>query len=154
MNNTLKIRVWDKTKNQYLNDSFFCIYKNHAYKLEIGSTQYLSNGSSYNPVQFSEDEHGLPYYDRQLIIQQYTGMNDLDGKEIYEGDLIELHNVYNGSLNDNDYGLYEVVFDRCYKLKTIKNNWFLPKSKYHDIHEFNIMLVVGNIFQTPELIKK
>ena len=87
--------------------------------------------------------------------QQYTGLNDINGKEVYDGDLVELHTAANDhaiDVKDNHCGLYEIYWDRKYKLKEIKSNWFF-KVIDNDCASFNIMKVVGNVFENPELLK-
>ena len=87
--------------------------------------------------------------------QEYTGLKDKDGKEIYCGDIVELHTAANDKakgIKDNHCGLYEIYWDRKYKLKEIKSNWFL-KVIDNDCASFNIMKVVGNVFENSELLK-
>jgi uncharacterized phage protein (TIGR01671 family) len=87
--------------------------------------------------------------------QEYTGLKDKDGKEIYCGDIVELHTAANDKakgIKDNHCGLYEIYWDRKYKLKEIKSNWFF-KVIDNDCASFNIMKVVGNVFENPELLK-
>ena len=86
--------------------------------------------------------------------QEYTGLKDKDGKEIYCGDIVELHTAANDKakdVKDNHCGLYEIYWDRKYKLKEIKPNWFF-KVIDDDCASFNIMKVVGNIFEHSELL--
>jgi uncharacterized phage protein (TIGR01671 family) len=88
--------------------------------------------------------------------QEYTGLKDKDGKEIYCGDIVELHTAKNDSvkgIKDNHCGLYEIYWDRCYKLKTIKPNWFFIPNFESPAADYNIMKVVGNIFENKELLK-
>jgi uncharacterized phage protein (TIGR01671 family) len=90
------------------------------------------------------------------IIQWFTGLKDKYGKEIYEGDIIELHTAANDKakgIKDNHCGLYEIYWDRCYKLKTIKPNWFFIPNFESPAADYNIMKVVGNIFENQELLK-
>ena len=88
--------------------------------------------------------------------QEYTGLKDKDGKEIYCGDLVELHTAKNDSvkgIKDNHCGLYEIYWDRCYKLKTIKSNWFFIPNFESPAADYNIMKVVSNVFENKELLK-
>ena len=87
--------------------------------------------------------------------QQYLGRKDVDGKDIYDGDLVELHTAANDHIvgvKENHYGLYQIYWDQKYKLKEIKPNWFL-KVIDNDCANFNIMKVVGNVFENKELLK-
>ena len=86
--------------------------------------------------------------------QQYLGRKDVDGKDIYDGDLVGLHTAANDhsvGVKENHYGLYQIYWDQKYKLKEIKPNWFL-KVIDNDCANFNIMKVVGNVFENKELL--
>ena len=86
--------------------------------------------------------------------QQYLGRKDVDGKDIYDGDLVELHTAANDhavGVKGYHCGLYEIYWDRKYKLKEIKSNWFFEVVD-NDCANFNIMKVVGNVFENKELL--
>ena len=86
--------------------------------------------------------------------QQYLGRKDVDGKDIYDGDLVGLHTAANDhsvGVKENHYGLYQIYWDQKYKLKEIKPNWFL-KVIDNDCTNFNIMKVVGNVFEHAYLL--
>jgi uncharacterized phage protein (TIGR01671 family) len=145
MNNRLKFRVWDKITNQYLQE--LGIYYWHI--------PYSLDGEKItgeaNLVGLSE----LLRHDN-FVAQQYTGLNDINGKEVYDGDLVELHTAANDhaiGVKGNHCGLYEMYWDRCYKLKTIKPNWFFVPTFEGPAADYNIMKVVGNVFENPELLK-
>ena len=86
--------------------------------------------------------------------QQYLGRKDVDGKDIYDGDLVGLHTAANDhsvGVKENHYGLYQIYWDRKYKLKEITPNWFL-KVIDNDCANFNIVKVVGNVFEHAYLL--
>ena len=86
--------------------------------------------------------------------QQYLGMKDINGQDIYEGDLVGFYTAANDraiGIKENHCGLYEIYWDRKYKLKEIKSNWFL-KVVDNDCANFNIMKVVGNVFEHAYLL--
>lgn len=85
----------------------------------------------------------------QVELMQYTGLEDMNGKEIYEGDIVKI---------DNDT-ISEVVFDEgafC---------WCEYSDGYTDgrfPHSFNDneyycfceeIEVIGNVYDNPELLK-
>ena len=72
MNKQLKFRVWDKLNKNFIYPDKG--YQGHYVLTLDGKFQNLQNGS------------GGEEYD----VQQFTGIRDSDGKDIYEGDVVEL----------------------------------------------------------------
>lgn len=101
-----------------------------------------------------------------LIPQQFTGLLDIHGKEIYEGDILKIKNtdtenkypedirileVKWGDYDDGEYvsniecwmaGSYQSVSELLARTKYKYNTWQLTVEK------------IGNIFENPELIEK
>ena len=146
MSREYKFRVWDKITNQYLQE--LGIYYWHIpYSLDV--EEIIGEA---NLVGLSD----LLRHDN-FVTQQYTGLNDKDNNPIFEGDLVGLHTAANDKAKDvkgNHCGLYEMYWDRYYKLKTIKPNWFFIPTFEGPAADYNIMKVVGNIFEHKHLLEK
>jgi hypothetical protein len=80
MENKIKYRVWDKSLNTFV-DSLWSIN-------DKGELQCDCYGGDLNQDQY--------------IVQQYTGVNDINGDEIYVGDIVE--NPNNGHSGEVKFG--------------------------------------------------
>lgn len=120
---------------------------------------------SYDEIAFDE----VPAID--FILMQSTGLFDKNGREIFEGDVVELHRFTknyhkNGGLYEGEETLVGTVIygytvdDIKYFGKVYPPSW-LFKNRYREldfsdfsgIHEESFK-VIGNIYQNPELIEK
>lgn len=110
-------------------------------------------------------------------IGQYTGLNDKNGKKIFEGDIIKAKHYYRGELNDNEFlekkirnaygkniednGLYnEHTYLRNYivEYSSKKGAWIGRNgSDQHPLislkNVFHCGEVIGNIYDNPELLE-
>ena len=122
----IKFRCWDRFKQRWSN-----------YKINDGTVYFMDKNTgvwygSYNKR----------YKDFNLM--QYTGLKDMRGKEIYEGDI-----------------LFESFGEKHYKV-VFENGSFRAEFE-GDFEEYSFDLidvvaqgyeVVGNIYKNPELIKE
>lgn len=95
-------------------------------------------------IEDAAEEHGYNY-----ILIEYTGLKDINDKEIYEGDVVKLTqdaaNMCDGIGGEFEIGNYEVCWDSCYAA-------FAPFDEYQP-NQCNIE-VIGNIYENPELLEK
>lgn len=129
----LKFRVWEKEDRKY-------------YRL-----LYIEFGSDGKPIagkiELSAVEDELADIPEQLEIEQYTGLKDKNGKEIYEGDIIQEELGFDDDSIDGTFK-YKVFWDEetlCWSLDPVGN-----ESIHDDLWECNSsVVVIGNIHENP-----
>lgn len=102
-------------------------------------------------------------------VQQFTGLRDVNGKEIYEGDILLLHQfLFDGHEFENEL-IGEVVYDQetcSFALRNIRNADVkkymgyrehedcgnIPIFNFYGLHEESFEKL-GNIYENPELLE-
>ena len=82
------------------------------------------------------DRHNDIYLLEDVVLEQFTGLHDKNGKEIYEGDIC---------VEDAEYG--DGCFDVVWYVDDIHCGWSISPS---DVWEAR---VIGNIHENPELLE-
>jgi uncharacterized phage protein (TIGR01671 family) len=138
MNRTLKFRVWDNKNKRFLDPSDIAINGNG--NLLITDSGWYENFENQNLSDY--------------VVQQYTGFKDIDRKEIFEGDIIELEvptkdNNTKKLTATIDYGLGAFLV----MAKSEDGDLFFPLlQEFHDkIYKYQIK-IIGNSFENPELL--
>ena len=79
-----------------------------------------------------------------IILMQYTGLKDKNGKEIYEGDIIKTK-IFNGKYENAE--VYWNVNAWCIRTKKETTGLFVTKGEYG-------VEIIGNIYENQELLEK
>lgn len=89
-------------------------------------------------------------------IGQYTGLKDKNGKEIYEGDIIDFsYDMFVGNF-DTFVAKGVVVFDEGAFYVELFENERTTKDEAYLLYSINIdtIEVIGNIYDNPDLLEK
>lgn len=122
----IKFRAWDKSEERMVysgtkqNDYPF-VWQIHNTGIEIVE----HDGTNWNTI-------------KDLVFMQYTGLKDKNGKEIYEGDIVEYKSIY--EWEKQPIKKAKVVFE---------NGMFCPPGVIMDLSRSEI---IGNIYENPELL--
>lgn len=132
----LKVRAW---------------YKPYKQMCQVESLRFDGNGV-YTAVLIEE-----PFYDRKLVeadeivIEQFTGLKDINGAEIFEGDIVKYYPRHRGV----PYRVYWA--DKSAKF-LIGRDGVIGQSFSDIMHNLNTgriaLEVVGNIHENPELLEE
>jgi uncharacterized phage protein (TIGR01671 family) len=121
----IKFRVW--TGSQMLNTD------------NLSSDIYINSEGVVSEYDYN---YGEPmFWEREdYIVMQDTGLKDKNGKEIYEGDILEWRDKYSITR-------MEVIF---------RNGEFVFFSKWSINKKFcdEVLEIIGNIYENPELLEK
>jgi len=135
-------------------------YNDDRYLIGLDGTIYENYGESFkNPTwEVPFDVAELPF------LQQYIGVKDKNRKEIYEGDIVRVQRRYLRPYIDDkieiSYKTFEgdteigVIFRSTFDAKFMISYEHIRYDDFEDIFTGNLMEVLGNNFENPELLKK
>ena len=136
MNREIKFRIWDIENKEMLK----------VQELDFEPTFY-GGRIAIRPDQYND------YFDTEdMILMQYTGLHDKNGKELYEGDIVKITNK-----NSKVISMKPIIADiewseeyLTYTLITTSvKDAFESLKDYLDEYDIE---VIGNIYDNPELL--
>ena len=112
----IKFSAWDKLNKEMINFESINFQERRVYKDTVSYRKF-----------------------NDIELMQYTGLKDMKGKEIYEGDI-----------------LFETFREEYFKVVFENGSFRAEVDEYSlDLEDYaNICEVVGNIYENPELIEE
>lgn len=128
-----KFRVWSKERKKFIKDEYLAIGLD-------GKLIWRRICYSLNEDDFWDDSWAEEMDKDEYVIQQWTGLTDSQGVEIYEGDILKWgeKNLSKVEFYNGAFFVFGINWGACWQL-----------ADYADAYK-----IVGNIFQNPELLEK
>ncbi|SRR5260221_13324436 len=118
----MKYRVWDKKEKKWDKTT---LISQEGYVVLPDSTCLI---------------HTYWHSNDDITISQYTGLEDMHGKEIYEGDILQ---------TDSSIGSYLVKYNKGFYLELALPNF--NKVILNEETNTERLEIIGNIYENPEL---
>nr|DAN51659.1 MAG TPA: YopX protein [Caudoviricetes sp.] len=136
MSREIKFRLWSKIGKKFIETD------NPDLDFVINNNGYL-----YSIENFYGEIYILPQMDIEVL--QFAGLQDRNGKEIYEGDILKYNFPYDGRLKHTSPVTYLETQASFGVIDFYGNN--IP---LYDIPANNCFEIIGNIYENPEFLEE
>jgi uncharacterized phage protein (TIGR01671 family) len=145
MTRPIKFRAFDKKNNHWIDD----------FKIDKFGRIYI-----LEPTKDGTHLEFVGVNDPDLIIMQFTGLLDKNGKKIFEGDIVKvklnnktdkyLDRLLAGDPEPDEYVTTDVEY------MTSSFGFTITPNHWHGVGQYaqSSLEVIGNIYENPELIDK
>lgn len=124
----IKFRAWDKELKEYVGINNIAIDPTNGDVVELGGYELLD-------------------VNRFAVLEQYTGLKDKNGVEIYEGDIVQYG-------EDKDF-IFVVIFKYgCFYAHNILGEKFMTDSLLGSLVMSEKVSVIGNIHENADLLEE
>ena len=134
MGRIIKFRAWDTKKNKMYSAE------------ELGQDQLTLSVDGRGFINVHGKSTKLSKFYTHLIPEQFTGIEDKNGKEIYEGDIVR-HLIT--STPKNMYETKQIIWD----ISSMKLQGKNKRASFLEWPATYCLEVIGNIHENPELLK-
>lgn len=144
MNREIKFRAWDKKENKLY-------YPNNCQNRKDYNTYYCGDleVSLYTIEELSKDD--------DFVLMQFTGLQDKNGVDIYEGDIIcdDKYNTWEWrGIVKFSHGVFGAEWLTNIESQSMVGSW----GQKHNLRTFDDdilerKVIIGNVFENPELLK-
>lgn len=125
----------------------FRAYSSHNHKMyPVSDIEWDADGRMW--VTADDGKNGIELIDDEAHLMQYTGLKDKNGREIYEGDIVKMHQVVLSP--DDKIGWVEYTAQYGYSIRFAsrrcrQSDWANDEGAKYEI--------IGNIFEDKQLLE-
>lgn len=167
----LKYRIWDNQNRHWITENGYSLHCNSNWAIcpFTGKlTDYVGMEGEFGEVYIASPapdcymQGGKIVKEPRYVLMQYTGLKDKNGNLIYEGDIVKYartkvesiefaKNCFKNNLIELGEEIGEIIFIKpsfCISFNHIRYDDIMLMCLAEHRYE-----VIGNIFETPELLK-